>query len=128
MAKLKVNKRQPLDTSPRKAISTLEQLLANKQSPIDVKEIAYAFMSKLGGTEGFVERILGEYESCDAGSLARSRILDIMVKLFQIATPKERFGDYADVSDEDLTALLHEKLGTKPRPPAKPDWIEHVCI
>ena len=126
MGKMKVTKRAEKIKS---GISTLEEIIANKQSPIDVKEIAYAFMGKLGGTQGFVERILGEYDACNPGSLARSRILDIMVRLFQIATPKERFGDYGDVSDADLEAILHEKLGTKAKPQVKPqNWIDHVCI
>ncbi len=64
-----------------------------------------------------------EYHDSDQGSLARSRVLDIMMKLFQLATPKEAFGDYGDLSDDDLKNAMKSQMGPLPL-----QWISHVCI
>lgn len=94
-----------------KGLDAFEAILSTKQSPIDVREIAYQFMRQVGGPEGFVAAIFEEYDQSAAGSLARSRILDIMIRLFQMATPKEKFGELGHLSDEDLERLLKEQLG-----------------
>ena len=80
-------------------------------------------MDKIGGPAGFVKMVMDEYEESDAGSLARSRVLEIMMKLFQIATPKETFGDYGDLTDDDLKSAMKSQMGPEP-----PRWINHVCI
>ena len=123
---------RPPGTAPMKKLKSpgvvaLEAILENKQSPIDIREIAYQFMRQVGGPAGFVEKIFVEYDSSAAGSLARSRILDIMIRLFQIATPKEKFGELGHLTDEDLERVLQEQLGAlrnvpvvKPAEPASP--------
>lgn len=129
MAKIRVKTKAPGESKVSPGINTLEQLISNKQSPIDIREIAYSFMNKLGGTSGFVDKILQEYESCSPGTLARSRILDIMVKLFQIATPKEKFGDFDGVTDEDLMGIIQGKLNMTPvKESTQSKWVDHVCI
>ena len=106
-------------------IGILDAVLTNKQSPIDIKEIAYQFMHQVGGPAGFVERIMEEYDGAPIGSLARSRILDIMVRLFQIATPKEKHGELGHLTDEDLTSILREQLGKNEK---HDGWVTHACI
>lgn len=109
----------------KQGIGVLEAVLTNKQSPIDIKEIAYQFMHQVGGPSGFVQRIMEEYDGAPIGSLARSRILDIMVRLFQIATPKEKHGELGHLSDEDLASILREQLGKNEK---SDGWIDHTCI
>ena len=116
-------------TNARKSqpmMKALEAIIDSKKSPIDIKEIAYQFMHQIGGPGGFVARIMEEYDGSPKGSLARSRILEIMVKLFQIATPKEKYGELSHLSDEDLTDILKQGIGK--REVADNGWIEHPCI
>lgn len=104
-------------------IKSLEEVVANKESPVDIKKFAYIFMDKIGGPKGFVNKVLKEYKDSESGSLARARILEIMMRLFQLATPKESFGDYGDLSDEDLKRVFKAQLAPEPT-----KWIDHVCI
>ena len=106
----------------------LEGILTAKDSPIDIKEIAYQFMSQVGGPPGFVARIMEEYDASPVGSLARSRILEIMVKLFQIATPKEKFGELGELTDEDLVHILKEQFTPKAEVKHVGEWVDHPCI
>lgn len=103
------------------SLKALETILESKQSPIDIKEIAYQFMRQVDGPGGFVKRIMEEYDGSAVGSLARSRILDIMVRLFQIATPKDKLGDLGDISDEDLVSVMKDHL-------LKKTAVEDSCI
>ena len=125
MAKIKTNK--PAKPSTRvvaSSIKTLEEIISNKQSPIDVQELAYEFMSKIGGNTGFVDMVLTEYNGSEIGSLARARVLDIMLKLFQLASPKDGGGDFANISDDDLKNILQAQLGV----PKQENWPYDICI
>ncbi len=119
MAKVIAKKSKSLPAS----IKTLEEILTKNQSPVDIKKFAYLFMEKIGGPAGFVNMVMKEYNDAETGSLAKSRVLDIMMKLFQLATPKEAFGDYGDLSDDDLKDAMKSQMG-----PTPPQWVTHVCI
>lgn len=106
-------------------LKALSAILENKQSPIDIREIAYQFMRQVGGPAGFVRKIMEEYDEAEVGSLARSRILDIMIRLFQIATPKERFGDVNHMTDDDLARAFKEAVGVKE---AVNGYPTEICI
>lgn len=134
MATIKAKKRGskaspslPPPPRERKAdiFSTLEEIVSGKQSPIDVKNLAHIFMERAGGQQGFVELVWAEYHGSDMGSLARSRVLEIMMKLFQLATPKEDFGDYGDFTDDDLKKVVSKHVIA---PPPQLLWVDHVCI
>lgn len=120
----KINARKVGDgKSLTQTIKSLEGIIASKESPVDIKKIAHIWLAKVGGPAGFVRMLQREYKLCDSGSLARSRIMDLMLKLLQMATPKEQFGDYGDLNDDDLKSVFKSQLG-----PAPPQWIDHVCI
>jgi hypothetical protein len=106
--------------------STLEDIISGQQSPVDIKNFAYLFMEKIGGPQGFVDKVMEEYEGAPMGSLARSRVLDIMMKLFQLATPKESHGDYSELTDDDLKDVIKKHLA--PNTPHAQQWVDHVCI
>ena len=131
MAKISTNrggsKRAPSKSLPT-VLSTLEDVISSKQSPVDIKKFAYLFMERIGGPAGFVDKVMEEYEGAELGSLARSRVLDIMMKLFQLATPKETFGDYSDLSDDDLKNMLGSHFNPQAPAPAPQPWVDHVCI
>ncbi len=91
-------------------IKALEQMILSKDCPIDLREVAYEFMKKIGGPKGLVRLIMTEYEESKTGGLARARILDIMMRLFQQTSPKGGVGDLGQLSDEDLRRLLDERL------------------
>ena len=117
----------PISKSLTNVVTTLEEIIVSKQSPVDIKKFAYLFMDKIGGAEGFTEKVLEEYNGSPVGSLARSRVLEIMMKLFSMATPKETFGDYGDFTDDDLKEMLKKQLGTM-APIVSLKWVDHVCI
>lgn len=133
MAKISTNrggKQKPaakVEPKQSNVFSTLEDIISGQQSPVDIKNFAYLFMEKIGGPQGFVDKVMEEYDGAPLGSLARSRVLDIMMKLFQLATPKESHGDYSELSDEDLKGVLKKHLAP-PRAEAQTQWVEHVCI
>lgn len=128
MAKITTNRggsKKAASKSLPAAISTLEEVISSKQSPVDIKKFAYIFMERIGGPVGFVDKVMEEYNGSDVGSLARARALEIMMKLFQLATPKETFGDYSDLTDDDLKMMLSSQFNAAQ---PQPQWIEHVCI
>lgn len=123
------NEKPLLSGGKKPGLKALETILTSDRSPIDITEIAYQFMHQVGGPAGFVERIMGEYDGSPVGSLARSRVLDIMVRLFQIATPKDKQGDLGHLTDEDLEVILRKQLMLSVEPPAPVSQeIDHFCI
>lgn len=122
-------------------LSVLEKLLTAKSSPVDLKEIAYQFHQQIGGAKGFVKMVMDEFKKTKIGSLARGRIMQLMTKLFEIGTPKERVGETALLSDQDLIDAYYGQLKrsgvkvvqdepqkTEAKPSKKEVWIDHWCI
>jgi hypothetical protein len=91
-------------------ITTLQDVIDAKKPPIDIHALANEFHKQIGGDLGFVERVLKEYEDTKPGSLARARIMEIMVRLFQIASPKEKTVDLGLLSDDDLAKALKNEI------------------
>lgn len=127
----------PAPAAPKAPASTLERLLLAKQSPVDIKEVSYEFHKKVGGASGLADMVLKEYAASQAGSLARIRIIDVMVRLFQANTPKAQAGETGLLSDEDLIDAYVDQAkkagaGIKrieaAAPKKKDVWIDHVCI
>lgn len=130
MAKIKARRggNAPPSVTERKTasvFSTLEDIISENRSPVDIKNFAYLFMDKIGGPQGFVDRVMEEFEGSQVGSLSRARVLEIMMKLFQLATPKETYGDYSDMTEDDLKAVVTRHMIA---PPSPTQWIDHVCI
>ena len=124
--KSKPKQREDQPRTRSSALNALESIVNSKSSPVDIKDLAYECMHQVKGNAGFVAVIMEEYSASAAGSLARSRILDIIVRLFQLATPKEKFGDLGHLSDDDLMGILNQGLN---RPGKRVlSWTDHVCI
>lgn len=111
-----------------KTISFLSKMLDAKNSPVDLQEIAYQFHAQIGGAQGYVEMILTEYAQTSPGSLARTRVLQLMAKLFELGSPKERVGETALLSDDDLTAAYFGQLRRSGMKVVDDVWVDHVCI
>jgi hypothetical protein len=91
-------------------LKTLESMILSKDCPIDVREVSYEFMKQVGGPKGLVRLIMLEYNESKVGGLARARILDIMMRLFQSTSPKGGSGDLGHMTEADLELILKEKL------------------
>lgn len=141
MAKKKDEGNGTLTEEKPVGLSVLEKLLTVKNSPVDLKEIAYQFHQQVGGAKGFVKMVMDEFKKTKVGSLARGRIMQLMTKLFEIGTPKERVGETALLSDQDLIDAYYGQLArsgvkvVKDEPPAEPKpkkeklvYPDHFCI
>ena len=120
--------RKKKQDSPRASsgFKSLESILTSKDSPIDIKEVAYQLMGLVGGGAGLAQMIKAEYASTEAGSLARARALDLMVKMLQIASPKDGAEDTSYLTDDDIAETVRgeiQKLGI-----SEAVWVYHVCI
>lgn len=119
-------KQKPVAAKSAGGFKSLESILTASDSPIDIKEVAYQLMNLVGGAAGLAILIKEEYNASEAGSLARTRALDIMVKMLQIAAPKDGVEDTSYLTDEDLAEIARDEL--RRMGVTDPGWITHVCI
>lgn len=110
----------------RTPITTIDQVLDRKNSPIEQKRIAMELMSLMGGERGLAKRLMEEYKATTPGSLARARFFGVLLKLVAMATPKEIQGDLDYITEEDIGRILREHVADQG---VKADgYPTHVCI
>ena len=76
-----------------------------------VSEMASHFIHLVGGTQGFARKMLTEYNAAKAGSVARMRILDLILRATKFANEAAGFAkDLGLLSEQDLERLVSERM------------------
>ena len=106
-------------------IRSIEDVLDSTTAPIEQKRIAYELMSLVGGERGLAKKIMDEYKDTSPGSLARVRFFEMLLKLVQMAQPKDVTGDFDYLSEDDIARILIEHTRSSGVALAYPT---HFCI
>jgi hypothetical protein len=110
----------------RTPFTAIEDVLKRKGSPVDQKRIAYQLMHLVGGENGAAAMIMAEYNATQAGSLARARFFELLLKLINTVQQKEISGDLDLVSEQDIANVLMEQCKQSGVSPLV--YPSHVCI
>lgn len=74
----------------------------------DLAALAHHFFAEAGGVQAVGKILHDEFMSAKAGSLARARILDVVLRITKAAQDKDGTDDLGMVSYADLKAKLKE--------------------
>lgn len=128
-AKAPPEKKEPAFKKPPKELrspfTAIEDVLNRKGTPVEQKKIAYQLMHFCGGEKGVAQMIMKEYESTQAGSLARARFFELLLKLVASVQQKELSGDLDYISEQDIANVLVEYCKASGVALGYPS---HVCI
>ena len=109
----------------RTPFRSIEDVLKKKNAPIEQKRIALELMSIMGGERGLAEKIMAEYNELPAGSIARIRLYELLLRLVKSTEPKEITGDLDYVSEDDIARMLREQVSHSE---IQLGYPTHVCI
>src|SRR5262245_57838514 len=83
---------------------------ANGQLP-HLSELAEHFVNIAGGPQAMAKMLFVEWNAAKPGSLVRSRILDLVTRVWKFSTDSLRgAGDLGILSEDDIDRLLDDKL------------------
>jgi hypothetical protein len=98
---------------PAKAATVLE-LVEQATGAINVSELAVAMLEEFGGLVQFAREYKKEFDEATPGSISRSKMLEGMMRVINMATPKNAVSDLSQLEGGDLekvaTSIL-EKAG-----------------
>lgn len=89
-----------------KTSDVVKKILALRESPMDLAKITTEWLSLVGGAKGVAERLENEYKHSKPGGLARSRILELILKLTEKSFADRRVADMSLLATKDLEKLV----------------------
>lgn len=123
---------EPIQFEPlgaRTISGQIEKMLLSSKDPVDLKELACAFLEEVGGSRGFIKKMMKNFNDPATSVQERTRIMEFGAKLMQVAYAKDQQAEPDQMSEEDLelqARILMMKIGVPGVREA--GWVYHVCI
>jgi hypothetical protein len=89
--------------TPQGILRSIERSLGN----LDMAELAESMIEAFGGKQAIAKEFHEAYKTTTAGSTARQKMLEGMLRLVGQAAPKSSDEDVTLLTDEDLERTIH---------------------